>query len=310
MFFRAKNSLRKKWFDLHCRDILSTPPLQPTSDHVVIVSEVSNRDAIMYLVAIKSFYSRVNRGSIVLLLDDDCPADQVELLKYHVKPAEIRHVQKIRSRYCPVGGTWERLLTIADLVSSNYVIQIDADTVTSGATPEIAQAIDANCSFMLSEWEGQSIRPIAEAIAAARQSDSTHVQMLAEQNFDKLGEPQSLKYARGQSSFAGFARDSFSVGRLEEFSMQMQEILGDSKWREWGSESLASNFMVANSSRATMLPYPKYASYYPTGNVDFAASAFVHFEGTNRLKNGLYVRQSKQAIARLREHHVDACANQ
>lgn len=299
MFFRLRNSFRKKWFNFHCRQILSTPPLRPESDDVVIVSEVGNRDVIMYLVAIKSFYHFLHRGRIILLLDDDCPKDQIEILRYHLNPLEICYVQNVRSKQCPVGGTWERLLLIAEKVTQSYVIQIDADTVTTDQVPEIFQAIDANRSFMLSEWENQSIRPIDEAVTAARRSNSDHVQMLAEKNFDKLGDFPQLKYARGQSSFAGFAKNSFSVERLEKFSTEMQRLLGESKWREWGSESLASNFMVANSPLATMLPYPKYASYYPSRDVNFDASAFVHFEGTNRLKNGLYVKKSQQMIGRL-----------
>jgi len=299
MLFRLRNTLRKRWFDFHCRKILSTPPIEPAGDDLVILSEVGNRDLIMYLVAVKSFYSYLRRGRIVLLLDDDCPTEQVDLLRHHLNPLEIRCVQKIRSKRCPVGGTWERLLSIAEKVSGNYVIQLDSDTVTTGPVPEIAAAVGANCSFMLSEWENQSIQPIEEAVAAARRSASEHVQMLAEQNFDKLGEFPQLKYARGQSSFAGFAKGSFSVERLEGFSMEMQRLLGEAKWRQWGSESLASNFMVANSPLATMLPYPKYASYYPERDVDFAASAFVHFEGTHRLKKGLYVKKSKQVIDRL-----------
>jgi len=299
MLFRFRNSLRKRWFDFHCRHILSTPPLKPLGDDVIILSEVGNRDIIMYLVAVKSLYSYLGRGRIVLLLDDDCPSERLNTLRYHLEPLEICWVQKIRSNHCPVGGTWERLLSIAEKVERSYVIQLDSDTVTTGPVPEIAAAIEANCSFMLSEWENQSIRPIEEAVAAARQSHSEHVQMLAEQNFDKLAEFRQLKYARGQSSFAGFAKGSFSVERLERFSMEMQSLLGEAKWRQWGSESLASNFMIANSPLATMLPYPKYVSYYPERDVNFDASAFIHFEGTHRLKNGLYVKKSKQVIDRL-----------
>ena len=299
MFYKLRNECRKKWFDFNCQDILSTPPLEPQGKDVVILSEVSNTDLVMYLVAVKSFFHFLKRGQIVLLLDDDCPEANVKVLKEHLNPLDIRLVQQIKSEHCPVGGTWERLLAIADLVEDRYVIQIDSDTVTSGEIPEVIHALNRNCSFTLSEWENQEIVAIDEACAAVAGNHNTHVQMLAEQNFSNLTGYPHYRYVRGQSSFCGFAKGAFSRERLEEFSSEMSQILGENKWREWGSESTASNFMIANSAAATMLPYPKYASYYPSREEDFAASVFVHFEGTNRLKKGLYIEKSKQVIDHL-----------
>jgi hypothetical protein len=76
----------------------------------------------------------------------------------------------------------------------------------------------------------------------------------------------------------------------------MQALLGKEKWAEWGSESFASNFFVANAGGAMVLPWPKYASYNPTRDADFGESVFLHFEGTNRFKNGEYVKCSRRLI--------------
>ena len=45
---------------------------------------------------------------------------------------------------------------------------------------------------------------------------------------------------------------------------------------------MASNYFVANSPAAAVLPYPKYASYGPT--VDLRQAAFVHYIGLNRFR--------------------------
>ena len=122
---------------------------------------------------------------------------------------------------------------------------------------------------------------------------------MAERGFDRLANRAELRYARGQSSFAGFAAGSISHESLERFSVEMEGIVGHAKWREWGSESVASNFMIANSPKAMMLPYPKFSTYHP-GRANYEQSALLHFEGTNRFKNGLYIEKARRMIGILR----------
>ena len=67
---------------------------------------------------------------------------------------------------------------------------------------------------------------------------------------------------------------------------------------EWGSEQVASNFVVANSPSASVLPYPRYACFDP----DLASPsqvAFLHFVGTWRFHGGIFAAAAKTAIARL-----------
>ncbi len=48
-----------------------------------------------------------------------------------------------------------------------------------------------------------------------------HMQVVAEANFDKLSDFESLRYVRGCSGFAGFARQSFTREFVEDISAQM-----------------------------------------------------------------------------------------
>ncbi len=128
-----------------------------------------------------------------------------------------------------------------------------------------------------------------------KKEDDDHVQVVAEKNLDKLRNSNKLKYARGCAGFAGFAKGSFSRNEIEDFSEEMEQLVGP-MWKNWGSDQLASNFIIANSPRAAVLPYPKYASYYPESDTDYSESSFLHFIGKNRFENNLYIEKAQESI--------------
>ncbi len=70
-------------------------------------------------------------------------------------------------------------------------------------------------------------------------------------------------------------------------------MLGD-KWGQWGSEQVASNFAVANTAGAMVLPYPKYANF--DLDMDPQAACFLHFVGTNRFDRGVYAGETRAFI--------------
>lgn len=76
----------------------------------------------------------------------------------------------------------------------------------------------------------------------------------------------------------------------------MLETIG-ATWKEWGGEQTTRNYRVAKSAGATVLPFPKYSGYRPGRAFDDAA--LLHFSGTHRFKNDVYVRLANQLIAQL-----------
>lgn len=299
MFYRLKTQTRKRYFSLRCKGILDTPPIGSIGGGPVVLTQLISVDLSMYLVAVKFLYRHLGEARIVILLDKEWPRRSLDLLKKHVNPWKILYVKDQFSGKCPKGGTWERLLTIADLVGDNYVIQLDADTVTLQSVPEITECVEAGASFMIGTWKGQQPELSAVSAERVRNNKSKHVQILAEQRLDDLNLIENSRYARGQSSFAGFAPGSFSRSQIESLSERMGELLGREKWSEWGSESFASNFCVANSKNAVVLPWPKYTSYHPMADFDMDGFAFLHFEGTHRFKNGTYVKCARRVIGDL-----------
>jgi hypothetical protein len=296
MFHRVKNAFRKRWFAFRSKGILATPPIQAVENGVKVVTMVSHQDVIMCLIAVKSFYACVKGGEVIVINDGSLTSGDLDLLKVHLSAPQVISVRDIGSGRCPTGGCWERLLLIAELVKQSHVVQLDSDTITLRDIPEVREAIASGSSFTLGTGMGRNIVPMNQICDEMKAYSSDHVQVLAEQLFDRLHRYPQLRYIRGSAGFAGFAKGSFSRGVLEDFSAEMQSSLGK-RWSAWGSEQVASNVMVANAPKASVLPYPKYSNFTP--EIRYEECSFLHFIGTHRFEKGVYLRSARDIGVKL-----------
>lgn len=302
MLYSIRQKLKKQWFNVMCRGILSTPPIKPRESHLTIVTMVCHADLIMYLISIKSFYSYFGRGKIVVLNDGTLNSKDMELIRYHISPSKIISANDMKSDNCPQYISWKRLLYISDCVMENYVIQLDSDTLTTNHIPEAINCVRQNRSFILGTWKNQEIEPIRERLKKVKSSNSEHVQIVAEKEFDKLPNYMHLKYVRGCAAFTGFAKGSFSRSIVEQFSEQMQKIIG-LKWSNWGSEQTTSNYIIANSPNAMVLPYPKFAGFRLKAH---EKNSFLHFSGTHRFKEGVYIKMARDFIKKIKTQSAES----
>src|ERR1051326_3723281 len=173
MFFRLKDQLQRSQFDFLCRGIFRTPPVDVGKAEVTFVSQVSHRDLLMYLVAIKSLYRFFRRGSIVVLDDGSLTSQDRSHLKQHLRSADILHIRDVALADTPKGGTWERLTLISQLVKDSYVVQVDSDSVNINAIPEVLEYVAANSSFtLLGAGSYPGIEPMPNAAQRAQQNGS------------------------------------------------------------------------------------------------------------------------------------------
>lgn len=301
MFYRIKRQTATAWYCFRTRDIFKTAPLRcDPRGPAVLVSQLCHRDLAMYLLAVKSL-GRYVCPSMVYVLDDTTLTESDKgILRRHIQPVEILPITSVKNPVCPKGGTWERLLFILDLVAASYVIQLDSDTLTLRVPSSVQHHMTHGVSFTLGEWAGQKIvsaRESAALVTKEVERGSVHVQMVSEASLHLLTGADRLKYVRGCSGFVGFAKGSFARSAAENFSQQMATIVGEQKWSEWGSEQVTSNFIVANSANAAVLPFPEYCYHGP--QVDFMAATFVHFIGSYRFHAGSYARLGRQVIGGL-----------
>jgi hypothetical protein len=289
------------------RAVLATPPIRPSGDRVVLFSMIGTRVLLPYLVAAKSLYARLAAGRIAILDDGTLTAADKAVLAHHLGNPSIRAMGDVERGPCPRGGCWERLLTLLDMTADDYVVQLDSDTVTIGDVPEVRAAIAANRSFTLlgdGSVEAVGVLPLPDFMAhyhpggrVAGSVGSAHVQGAIESRWDLYPDAGAHRYMRGCAGFSGFARGGFARADAEAFSRAAEGIVGPEKWRQWGSEQVASNFIVANSADPVLLPYARYMNYWnePPG----ADTRFLHFIGTHRYSGREYTERTRAAIAAL-----------
>ncbi len=294
MFYRIRNRAREHLFDYRTRGVLASRPIEIDSNsELTIVTMLCHQDVGKYLIAIKSLYAHIGQGEIIIIDDSTLTGGDRDLISGHIIGSQIVAISTIDTGLCPVGNTWERLLLILEKAKSRYVIQMDADTLTIGNVDEVLSCYSRNWSFTLGTASGRSFSSLRDAASFAHDNPNPHISIVAERQFVNYPDCDGVQYVRGSSGFAGFAKGCFSRDRLEEFSSHMAGLVGGC-WTEWGSEQIASNFVVANSPSAIVLPYPKYTCFHP--GVDPAQCVFLHFIGTHRFKRGTYDRLALQTI--------------
>jgi len=301
MFYKQRDRLRRLKFGFVCRGILKTAPVRTDPDsHVALVTQLQHKDVLLALMAFKSFVARVPVGAFFVLNDGTLNPSDLDLLTHHLPGVRFLRMEDGHSDHCPMGGCWERLLSISRLVNDHYVIQLDSDTLTLDDIPEIADCVKENKSFVIGTYDDQEIEtmPHRQGRAAARVAKSDqkpHIQLAAESAFNRLARFHGLKYVRGCAGFSGFAKGSFERSVVEEVTAQMSDALGD-RWQEWCSEQVMSNIVVANSPGSRVLPHPKYCD---CTKIRSGETVVIHFIGTCRFAGGVYARLARKTFAEL-----------
>lgn len=284
------------------RQILDTPPVVPCNDGVILFSMIGTAVVLPYLVAVKSLHARLRRGRIMLLDDGTLTKDDKAVLAHHCGNPQIFTLSEIDTAPCPAGNCWERLLAILDLRRDHYVIQLDSDTVTLGPVPEIEEAILNNRSFTL----GGGVEDVSHGFMTIPQMIRDiypdgpiypHIQSVIESALRDIPGTDSLKYIRGCAGFAGFAKSVSGRALAERFALDAGRSVGH-RFSEWGSEQVASNFVVANDPDPIQLPYDRYTNHWEEALP--ANPAFIHYIGTYRYDRGSYVASTEHAITILR----------
>jgi hypothetical protein len=299
MLFRLKRAVRRWRLDRAHRGVLRAPPVATQAGGVLLVSQLRRMDLRGYLLAIQSFARQVPVAEVQVIDDGTLtPADHA-LLRAHVPEIAIVPIASIPVGECPKGGTWERLLHILDLSATRYVVQLDADVLVTGPLPEVTAAIAAGRSFTLGTDPGLHVVTTAEAAAAVANEPIGATQVACEQALAHLPPEVGTRYVRGSSGFAGFAPGAVTRGQAEALSRAMRAQLGQ-RWDEWGTEQVASNFLVANAPGGEVLPWPEYCCFY--GGAPDARTRLFHFLGTWRFEGGVYARLGAEVAERIAAH--------
>ena len=291
MFYNQMNQVRRWWFDRRTRGVLRSPLLVlGDAAAPAVLSLLQHKDVLMYLAAVKSFARQLPPGEVHILDDGSLTTADRALLAQHIPAIRFHALSECREPGLPQGACWERLIAIARLSRTRYVIQLDADTLTLAPIGEVAAAVRQGQSFAIGTWDEQGIEAATERAQRAQKRMAgdarPHVQLLAEAHFDRIQGAETLKYVRGCAGFSGFAAGAGKIELMLELSKQLQALIGE-RWMEWGSEQVMSNLVVANQPDAMVLPHPDYAD---CEKMRLESTRFIHFIGTCRFRKGVYAR--------------------
>lgn len=302
MFYKQKDRLRRWIFSRQVRSVFDTPPVRLTDVETapLVLSQLQHKDVTMYLAAIKSFVRYLPPREIHIVDDGSLTDHDRAVLERHIPGVLFHPLASCREPGLPQGGTWERLIAIARLSRSGYVIQLDADTLTLSAVDEVRVAAKDGRSFSIGTWDKQEIELATERARDAQRhlrTKTPHIQVLAESNLHALNEASGLKYVRGCSGFAGFSISPHKLEFMQVISEQMLSLMG-TRWFEWGSEQVMSNLIIANQLGAVVLPHPEYSD---CEKLQPSRTRFVHFIGTCRFRNGRYAQLVNKVVSQLSE---------
>jgi hypothetical protein len=284
LFYRLRRNLNYFKFYRQIHRILDTPPIAYQDAPFTILSMVAGYDVQMYILAMKALYRRLGRGKISVVADGIDPKAR-DLIRKHLGPVTFIDIEDIDTGSCPRGGTWERLVYIIRNTSKEYTIQMDADILCVGPMPEVLECIEQNRAFSLSDSEGIAPRPLLDWASQPRVSDN--IVIAFEKRAADYPDSDKLFYLRGSSGFAGFAKGAIDIPFLEDFHRNGARIMGD-RWKEWGTEQIASNFVVANSPNSLLLPVPKYLTWERHTLPE--EISLLHFLGYCRFDQGLFAK--------------------
>lgn len=288
---RLLNQCYKTHYHAVAKRVLHTPPIQPGKQPFTVLSMVHQRDVLPYLVALKSFVHYTQPARVVVVCDPTIGDAERSIFKAHVPHVELRRAEEFRDQRIPQGGTWERLFAISTYSPHGYVVQLDADTVTTGPLPEVLDAVRAGRGFVLGEEPSQQLVTLANTAELAKDWSEIHIQAVAEKTMVNAG-LSCGRYVRGCSGFTGFPSDPNMSEKMFDYSTKMATLVGE-RWAEWGTEQVTSNYLVANAVGTQVLPFPDYST--PKGSA--VGIRFFHFIGYVRYRNRLYAAATRTAFA-------------
>lgn len=290
---RLKRDYFRWQYNKVARRIVDTQSANQGNEPFLLLSMVQKRDVHSWLVAVKSFTHFLNPHRIVVVCDPSIDSEDQATLRQHVPHVELRSADEFTHPDIPRGGTWERLFAISHYARDNYVIQLDADTLTIAPIPEVAAAVRERRGFVLGEAVSTPVRSLQATHERAQPlvKPGAHIQTLSEAIMASVGLPENALYVRGCSGFTGFPPSVELRGAMLDFSAKMTAKLG-SDWKRWGTEQVTSNYLAANANGTASLPFPKYG----TPDQETAETAFYHFIGSVRFVNGKYAARTREAI--------------
>lgn len=299
IFFKLLRTFHRRRYVRALPGINDTPVVPYGTMPFLLVSMVQSKDVLPYLVALKSFTRYANPRRIVIVCDPTITPKDRAVFSMHIPHVELRDAEEFTNESIPRGGTWERLYAISEYCKQDYVVQLDADTITMLPPTEVMHAVMTNAGFVMCGEPNAVLMSLKETEAHIASwgppgPGLEHIQATVERSIANNLLPAEARYVRGCSGFTGFPKSHTMTDKLLAFSRAMKVRHGI-RWGEWGTEQIASNYLVANAEATTLLP----SLLYGTPDVVHSDPVLVHFIGSMRFTSNKYRAATLRTIREL-----------
>lgn len=318
MLYHIKNYLQYTRFNFLTREILQTPPLRLDSENArySLHSLVCERDLHMYLLAVKSFVSRVVGGCVVAHSDGTLTERSEKVLQEHLpgiiivsrEEANLRAkeslpegLQKIRS----YGGCFDRLIDSLLWARGQRHIQMDSDILTI-RTPEwiISWMENGTGAFVISDYEKDDVR-LSPPVPGVEE----HIQTQLERAQSKIEKRLGMEFGNVVGLCAGFYgwTDQLKLNEILKFVLACEELGYD--MTKWGAEQVVTTWLLS-AHGIERLPREDYINLQECAFHLRNSASMIHFIGNNRFRSGWYAESARREIKRLNKlgiHSAQGC---
>lgn len=306
MLYNIRRKSNYYIFNLFTNLIYETKPIPLSKDPIFSIhSLVRDQDLNLYLLAIKSFISRVANADVFVHSDGTLSKKSISILQYHLPGIKIitkaesdRYAKSVLSNKAftirNYYTSYKRLIDCTLYSNYNYYMQMDSDFITSNEPTYIKEfLLDENFAypFVICDYykEDYTTKP---------QSPKEHIQTQMERA--KTDIAYKLGYTIGNTNglCAGLygCSNQLSIAEIVNFVTVCENIGFNMK--QWGTEQVTTTWLL-KSKNAKILPTDLYINLNRY-TFDFIYKAhMIHFIGKYRFKRGLYIAKAREVINNL-----------
>lgn len=306
MLYNIRRKSNYYIFKLLTNLIYKTKPLPLSDDPVFSIhSLVREQDLNLYLLAIKSFISKISNAEVFVHSDGTLSNRSASILQYHLPGIKIIHKAEsdsyaksvltkeafaIRNYYT----SYKRLIDSVLYSTQDYHMQMDSDFLTLKHPTYIEEILldkKYDSPFIICDF-------YKDDLTKKPQSPNEHIQTKLERA--KKDIENELGYSIGNTNglCAGLYgwSNQLSIKKIVNFVTACEKI--GFKMNQWGTEQVTTTWLL-RSSNAKILPTNLYINLNKY-TFDFTNDAhMIHFIGRHRFKRGLYIAKARKVIKTL-----------
>jgi hypothetical protein len=259
----------------------------------------------MYLLAVKSFITRVEGAKVFAHSDGTLKEKDVSILKNHIPGITVISQQDARKRAEKeinttlqririYGGTFDRLIDSILWSEGLCHVQMDSDILTINHPDWIETWVKhGRKPFIIVDYMKEDLTKLPP-----QPNKKEHIQTQIERAKQTISKLMGMEFGNVLGLCSGLYgwQDQLKLNDIERFVTICESLNFD--MQKWGAEQVTTTWLL-DSSGAERLPADKYINLGEKTFPFLKSASMVHFIGTYRFRDGWYANAAKKEISRL-----------